>query len=83
MQRELDPLQKTNGTWPPPAEINDEHKVYSIAVFIAISCIVTGFVVLWRLWSRFKTQSFGVDDYAIIPAVVRVTAVDRRALLIY
>lgn len=68
-------LVKTNGTWPPPTEINDEHKVYSIAISIVVLCAITTIIVLWRLWARYKTESFGLDDYAIIPALVRIATI--------
>lgn len=55
---------------PPPTEINDTHKVYSIAIAIIILCIVTVTIVVARLVNRIRAQSFGKDDATIIPAVV-------------
>lgn len=55
---------------PPPTEIDDIHKVYSIAAWCIALGLVAGICVLWRLWVRTSTRSFGADDYAIIPALV-------------
>lgn len=55
---------------PPPTEINDAHKVYSIAAWCIVLGIVTSLCVLWRLGLRFQTSTFGADDYAMVPALV-------------
>ncbi|KAI4122335.1 MAG: hypothetical protein LQ338_005874 [Usnochroma carphineum] len=55
---------------PPPTEIDDIHKVYSIAAWCIALGLVAGICVLWRLWVRTSTRSFGADDYAIIPALL-------------
>ena len=56
---------------PPPTEINDSHKNYAFG----IACIVMGILgtlsILGRLVIRYHFRSFGADDYAIIPAMVR------------
>ncbi|KAK0636789.1 hypothetical protein B0T17DRAFT_613471 [Bombardia bombarda] len=54
---------------PPPDQINDTHKVYSVAVAVGVMAGVTTFIVLWRLYSRFMTRSYGLDDWTIIPAL--------------
>ncbi|KAL8916331.1 MAG: hypothetical protein Q9172_006351 [Xanthocarpia lactea] len=55
---------------PPPSEINDTHKVHSIAAWCIVLGVVTSLCVLWRLGLRFQTRSFGADDYAIVPALL-------------
>ncbi|KAI4222146.1 MAG: hypothetical protein LQ349_007687 [Xanthoria aureola] len=55
---------------PPPTEINDAHKVYSIAAWCIVLGIVTSLCVLWRLGLRFQTSTFGADDYAMVPALL-------------
>lgn len=55
---------------PPPTEINDAHKVYSIAAWCIVLGLVTSLCVLWRLGLRFQTSTFGADDYAMVPALV-------------
>ncbi|KAI1391740.1 uncharacterized protein F4822DRAFT_441030 [Hypoxylon trugodes] len=55
---------------PPPTTVNDDHKVYSFGV----ACIVMGIVgsssVLSRLFIRYRHGSLGMDDYAMISALV-------------
>lgn len=55
---------------PPPTEVNDTHKVYSIAIGCAVMCGFTTLVVLGRLLFRWKTNTLGLDDYAFVPAIV-------------
>ena len=55
---------------PPPTEVNDTHKVYSIAAWCIVLGLVTGICVLWRLAVRINARALGADDYAIIPALV-------------
>ncbi|PYH43914.1 uncharacterized protein BP01DRAFT_322246 [Aspergillus saccharolyticus JOP 1030-1] len=55
---------------PPPAEINNTHKVYSVAVGCIILGIIAAFVVLARLFQRWRTGAFGADDYCIMPGLV-------------
>ena len=55
---------------PPPTQIDDTHKVYSIAIACIILGIVTSLIVLLRLGLRLSSRAFGPDDWAIIPALV-------------
>lgn len=55
---------------PPPIDINNTHKVYSIAAWCIVLGVVASGFVLWRLTVRIYTKAFGADDYAIIPALV-------------
>ena len=55
---------------PPPREINDTHKVYSIAAWCIVLGLVASLCVLWRLGLRISTRALGADDYAVIPALV-------------
>ena len=57
---------------PPPTEINNAHKVYSIAVWCIVLAFVSSLCVSWRLGLRIYARAFGADDYAIIPALVRL-----------
>lgn len=56
---------------PPPTEINNSHKTYSIAIACIILGFITTLVVAARLAYRFWKKSAGLDDYAIILALVR------------
>ena len=56
---------------PPPTVINDTHKVYSIAIWCIFLCILASTCVLLRIWYRYQTRAFGIDDWAIVPALVR------------
>lgn len=66
-------MSYTNATnlIPLPLEIDNSHKDYSIAIAIIILGIVASCVVFARLGHRYLTGHLGVDDYAMIPAVVR------------
>jgi len=55
---------------PPPAEINDTHKDYSIAITIIVLGIITSLLVFARLAQRFVSKAVGADDYAMIPSLV-------------
>lgn len=55
---------------PPPTEINDTHKVYSIAIVYILLALLTCLVVATRLAYRFRTNNLGIDDYVIIPSLV-------------
>ena len=54
---------------PPPTEINDTHKVYSVAIGIILLGIFSSLFTLLRLWYRFSSHTLGPDDYAIMPAL--------------
>jgi hypothetical protein len=56
----------------PPTKINDTHKVYGIAAACIALCVVTCLTVITRLFFRIWKREFGADDYAIIPAAVRI-----------
>ena len=66
----MDDLVPVDELIPPPTELNDSHKVYSIAVVCIVLCIVTTFLVLVRLGYRIQSRTLGADDYATIPSVV-------------
>ena len=55
---------------PPPATIDNIHKVYSIAIACAVLGIFASLVVLLRLGLRIRARAFGLDDWAVIPALV-------------
>lgn len=57
---------------PSPTEINDTHKVYSIAAWCIVLGIVASLFVIYRLGTRIHTRTFGADDYAIIPGLVSI-----------
>ncbi|MCJ1247588.1 hypothetical protein MMC30_004803 [Trapelia coarctata] len=55
---------------PPPTQIDDTHKVYSVALACILLGIVASMFVLLRLGQRIHSRTFGNDDYAIIPALL-------------
>ena len=55
---------------PPPTEIDDTHKVYSIAIACIMLGIIASLIVLWRLAVRLSARAFGPDDWAMVPALV-------------
>ncbi|KAK3685171.1 hypothetical protein B0T22DRAFT_428678 [Podospora appendiculata] len=55
---------------PPPTTINDTHKVYSIALGCAFMCAVASSFVLWRLYTRVTSRSFGLDDCGAVFALL-------------
>ncbi|KAK8110339.1 uncharacterized protein PG998_006796 [Apiospora kogelbergensis] len=55
---------------PPPTEINDAHKNYTFGATTAMMGSIGTVCVLVRLSIRYRSRSFGPDDYAIIPATV-------------
>lgn len=59
-------------TIPPPTEIDDTHKIYSVAAGIAVIGIIASLIVSLRLGYRFWKKNFGLDDYAIIVSLVRL-----------
>jgi hypothetical protein len=61
------------GLIPPPTEVNDTHKVYSVAISCIFLCVTACFAVIARLSVRFSSETLGFDDYAIIPATVSKT----------
>lgn len=55
---------------PPPLIVDNTHKHYDVAIICILLGILGTSIVVLRLWYRYKTQAFGADDYAMIPAVV-------------
>lgn len=55
---------------PPPTQINDTHKHYDVAAAIIVMLVLGTFVTLARLFCQWRYQTFGWDDWAIIPALV-------------
>ncbi|KAK3328243.1 hypothetical protein B0T19DRAFT_442159 [Cercophora scortea] len=55
---------------PPPTTIIDIHKVYGIALGCAFMCAVASSFVLWRLYTRVKSRSFGLDDCGAVFALL-------------
>ncbi|CAG8951240.1 hypothetical protein HYFRA_00007988 [Hymenoscyphus fraxineus] len=55
---------------PPPTELNDTHKEYSVAITIIILSLLTSLAVLARLGQRWSTRTIGLDDYAILFALI-------------
>ncbi|OTA98693.1 hypothetical protein M426DRAFT_28203 [Hypoxylon sp. CI-4A] len=53
---------------PPPSEVIDTHKVYSVANACITIGIVAVMFVLARLTARIHSRTLGPDDYAVIPA---------------
>ncbi|KAF1846871.1 uncharacterized protein K460DRAFT_402241 [Cucurbitaria berberidis CBS 394.84] len=55
---------------PPPTVIDDTHKHYDVATAVLVLMIVaTGFTVA-RFYLRWKSHTFGWDDWIMIPAVL-------------
>ncbi|KAH8696495.1 hypothetical protein BGW36DRAFT_381107 [Talaromyces proteolyticus] len=55
---------------PPPTEIDNAHKVYSVAIACIILGIIGSVTVIARLAQRGHARAFGADDYAIIPGLL-------------
>ncbi|RYP10039.1 hypothetical protein DL765_008238 [Monosporascus sp. GIB2] len=55
---------------PPPAERDDTHKVYSIAIACIVLGVLGSVIIGTRLRYRVRTKTIGIDDYAIIPSSV-------------
>jgi hypothetical protein len=63
-------LPTTVALSPPPTVIDDTHKHYDVATAVIVLMIIaTGFTVA-RFFQRWKSHTFGWDDWAMIPAVV-------------
>lgn len=60
------------GLIPPPTQVDDSHKNYAFGIACAVMGAVGTLGVLGRLAIRYHCRDFGVDDWAIIPAVVRL-----------
>jgi len=58
------------GLIPPPTEINDDHKVYSIAAGCIVMCVAASGTAMWRLYLRLASRKFGLDDYAMTFALL-------------
>lgn len=68
---------------PPPADVDDTHKVYSIAIAIGILCAVTTVTGLARLLFRWRSDALGLEDYAFIPALVSPSSREGHAPVKY
>lgn len=55
---------------PPPTVVDDTHKVYSIAVACVTLGVVASLTVLSRFALRIRARAFGLDDWAMVPALV-------------
>ena len=55
---------------PPPIAINNAHKVYSIAIACIVLGIAASLIVLLRFGLRIRAHAFGLDDWAMLPALV-------------
>ncbi|KZZ87553.1 hypothetical protein AAL_08359 [Moelleriella libera RCEF 2490] len=52
---------------PPPAAVNNSHKVYSDAIAIIVLGAVASMAVIARLMQRIASRTLGLDDYIIVP----------------
>jgi hypothetical protein len=66
-------LMQSEELIPPPATIDDTHKVYSIAIACVVLGSVTTLTCATRLMHRFRERALGPDDYAVVPALVCLT----------
>jgi hypothetical protein len=55
---------------PPPTEIIDDNKVYSIAAACIALGVISSLFVVMRLGTRMWYRSFGADDWAAMAALV-------------
>ncbi|PHH68452.1 hypothetical protein CDD80_7498 [Ophiocordyceps camponoti-rufipedis] len=55
---------------PPPTIVDDSNKAYGVAVTCALLSGLTTSVVAWRLYLRYASRAFGLDDWATVPALV-------------
>lgn len=62
----------STGLIPPPIDINDTNKDYSIFISIVVTGVVASLAVVARLSQKYASRNMGLDDYAIIPALVRL-----------
>ncbi|CAG8960345.1 hypothetical protein HYFRA_00012419 [Hymenoscyphus fraxineus] len=62
-----DPLA---GLIPPPTEVNNAHKVHSVAISCILLCVIASLTVFARLAVRISSERLGFDDYAIIPGTL-------------
>ncbi|KAI1113088.1 hypothetical protein F5Y14DRAFT_462790 [Nemania sp. NC0429] len=54
---------------PIPTEVNDTHRVYSIAIACILLAVLAVAICFLRLVHRFRRRALGPDDYALIPAL--------------
>lgn len=66
----MDPTTPIEELIPPPTEINDAHKVYSVAIACAVMGALAASTCILRLVYRFRSKAMGIDDYFTIPALV-------------
>ncbi|ROV95323.1 hypothetical protein VSDG_06094 [Cytospora chrysosperma] len=55
---------------PPPAQNDDTHKTYAVSIAIIVLSFFTCIFVAVRLTHRFRTKTVGLDDYAMILALI-------------
>jgi hypothetical protein len=68
---------------PPPAQKDDTHKTYAVSIAIIVLSFFTCIFVAIRLTHRFRTKTVGLDDYAMILALVRRPTQAARHLKLY
>ncbi|KAF1969119.1 hypothetical protein BU23DRAFT_601786 [Bimuria novae-zelandiae CBS 107.79] len=54
---------------PPPTYINDSHKKWDTTIFIIVLLIIAATTTIARFILRWKSRTFGMDDWAMIPAL--------------
>jgi hypothetical protein len=57
---------------PPPTVIDDTHKHYDVATAVIVLMIVATSFTVSRFFLRWKSHTFGWDDWAMVPAVVSI-----------
>lgn len=73
----VDPNTPLDELLPPPAEIIDDNKVYSVAAACIAMGVISSLFVILRLSTRMWYRSFGADDWAAGAALVRTIMVTR------
>jgi hypothetical protein len=57
---------------PPPTVIDDTHKHYDVATAVLVLMIIATSFTVARFYLRWKSHTFGWDDWAMVPAVVSI-----------
>lgn len=60
----------TTGLTPPPTVIDNTHRHYDVAIAVVVLMLIATFLTVARFYVRWKTHTFGWDDWAMIPALV-------------
>ncbi|KAK8024539.1 hypothetical protein PG993_012605 [Apiospora rasikravindrae] len=55
---------------PPPTDINDSNQDETIAIVVIFLGVLTFCVVACRVVSRWRSRILGIDDYAVVPALL-------------